>query len=107
MQISIQNNQENSYEKIKKFLNNPITKFSLGTVGGITSIGALSLIVKLVYDKIYENIIYNEIKIDNDVTLSIADQIWIAKNMILFAQKTPLCWHNVFMQLLACPEYIY
>ena len=107
MQINIQNNQENSYEKFKKFLNNPITKFSLGTVGGIA---ALSLIAKLIYDKIHQNKhqnkIYKELII-NDVILSIADQIWIDKNMILFAQKDRLCWHNVFMQLLACPEYIY
>ena len=107
MQINIQNNQENSYEKFKKFLNNPITKLSLSTAGGIA---ALSLIAKLIYDKIHQNKIdkvYNELVIDNDVTLSTADQIWINKNMILFAQEYPLCWHNVFMQLLACPEYIY
>ena len=103
MHINIQNNQENSYEKFKKFLNNPITKFSLGMVGGTAVVG---LIAKLVYDKTHR-VVYNELVIDNDVALSVADQIWIAKNMILFAQEYPLCWHNVFMQLLACPEYIF
>ena len=104
MPISVQNNQENSYEKFKKFLNNPITKFSLGMVGGTA---VLSLIAKLIYDKIHQNNhqnkIYKELII-NDVILSIADQIWIAKNMILFAQKYPLCWHNSFMQFLVCPD---
>ena len=74
MHINIQNNQENSYEKFKKFLNNPITKLSLSTAGGIV---ALSLIAKLIYDKIHQNKhqnkIYKELII-NDVILSIADQ---------------------------------
>ena len=106
MQINIQNNQENLYEKIKKMMNNPFVKFSLGFVG----LGTIGIAAKLIYDKIHQNKIdkvYNELVIDNDVTLSTADQIWISKNMILFAQKYPLCWHNVFMQLLACPEYIH
>ena len=104
MPISVQNNQENSYEKFKKFLNNPITKFSLSMAGGTALFG---LIAKLVYDKIHQNNhqnkIYKELII-NDVTLSVADQIWIAKNMILFAQQYPLCWHNTFMQFLVCPD---
>ncbi len=40
----------------------------------------------------------------NGVKLSVSDQIWIAKNMILFEWKYPLCWHNAFMQFLACPD---
>ena len=104
MPISVQNNQENSYEKFKKFLNNPITKFSLGMVGGTALVG---LIAKLIYDKIHQNNhqnkIYKELII-NDVTLSVADQIWIDKNMILFAWKYPLCWHDNFMQFLVCPD---
>ena len=93
---------EHKCEKIKKIL-----KYLSGTgvAGFIFAIAA-----KLIYDKIHQNKIdkvYNELVIDNDVTLSTADQIWISKNMILFAQKYPLCWHNVFMQLLACPEYIH
>ena len=86
MQINIQNNQENSYEKFKKFLNNPITKLSLSTAGGIA---ALSLIAKLIYDKIHQNKhqnkIYKELII-NDVILSIADQIWFAKNFSGYSQ---------------------
>ena len=92
MPISVQNNH------------NPITKFSLGMVGGTA---ALSLIAKLIYDKIHQNNhqnkIYKELII-NDVTLSVADQIWIDKNMILFAWKYPLCWHDNFMQFLVCPD---
>ena len=79
MPISVQNNQENSYEKFKKFLSNPITKFSLGMVGGTA---ALSLIAKLIYDKIHQNKIdkvYNELVIDNDVTLSTADHALLAQ----------------------------
>ena len=101
MPISVQNDQENSYEKFKKFLNNPITKFSLSMAGGTALVG---LIAKLIYDKTHQNKIYTEPVIDDDVTLSVADQIWIAKNMILFAQKYPLCWHNTFMQFLVCPD---
>ena len=86
MHINIQNNQENSYEKFKKFLNNPITKLSLSTAGGIV---ALSLIAKLIYDKIHQNKhqnkIYKELII-NDVILSIADQIWFAKNFSGYSQ---------------------
>ena len=104
MPISVQNNQENSYEKFKKFLNNPITKFSLSMAGGTALV---SLIAKLIYDKIHQNNhqnkIYKELII-NDVTLSVADQIWIDKNMILFAWKYPLCWHDNFMQFLVCPD---
>ena len=104
MPISVQNNQENSYEKFKKFLNNPITKFSLSMAGGTALVG---LIAKLIYDKIHQNNhqnkIYKELII-NDVTLSVADQIWIDKNMILFAWKYPLCWHDNFMQFLVCPD---
>ena len=40
----------------------------------------------------------------NGVKLSVSDQIWIAKNMILFKWENPLCWHNAFMQFLACPD---
>ena len=103
MPISVQNNQENLYKKIKKMMNNPFVKFLLGFVG----LGTIGIAAKLIYDKIHHDKVYNELVIDNDVTLSTADQIWINKNMILFAQEYPLCWHNVFMQLLACPEYIY
>ena len=90
---------EHKCEKIKKIL-----KYLSGTgvAGFIFAIAA-----KLIYDKIHQNKIdkvYNELVIDNDVTLSVADQVWIKKNMILFAQQTSLCFHNAFMQLLACPE---
>ena len=74
MQINIQNNQENLYEKIKKMMNNPFVKFSLGFVG----LGTIGIAAKLIYDKIHQNKIdkvYNELVIDNDVTLSTADQI--------------------------------
>ena len=90
---------EHKCEKIKKIL-----KYLSGTgvAGFIFAIAA-----KLIYDKIHQNNhqnkIYKELII-NDVTLSIADQIWIDKNMILFAWEYPLCWHDNFMQFLACPD---
>ena len=96
MHINIQNNQENSYEKFKKFLNNPITKFSFGIVGGLTGIGVLSLIAKLIYDKINKN---------NSIKLDVNDEKYIEKNFFLCAWKNNSCWNDAFIQFLMCPEY--
>lgn len=96
MHINIQNNQENLYEKIKKFLNNPITKFSFGIVGGLTGIGVLSLIAKLIYDKINKN---------NSIKLDVNDEKYIEKNFFLCAWKNNSCWNDAFIQFLMCPEY--
>ncbi len=96
MHINIQNNQENLYEKIKKILNNPITKFSFGIVGGLTGIGVLSLIAKLIYDKINKN---------NSIKLDVNDEKYIEKNFFLCAWKNNSCWNDAFIQFLMCPEY--
>jgi len=84
-------------EQMKKILgkvwNNPYGKASTSAIATLLTIGTL----KFTYDA----------KNTNRVNLTPADTAWIKKNMILFDQKFPLCWHNVFMQLLLCPEYIY
>ena len=91
----IQNNHQNFYENFKKIFNNPISKFSLGFV--VSSFIA-TITAKLIYDKI-KNL--------DKIQLTPADVAWIKKNIILIEQDYPLCWHNAFMQFLACPEILY
>lgn len=86
---------KNTEKILGKVWDDPRGKFSISALGALSSIGLL----KLIYDAVKNT--------ENGVKLTPNDIAWIKKNMILFAQKLPLCWHNVFMQLLVCPEYIY
>ena len=92
--LVIQNNYQDFYKKIKNILNNSNIKFLLSAVASSSGIG----VTKLIYDKI-SNI--------GKIEITPADIAWIKKNIVLIEQDYPLCWHNAFMQFLACPEILY
>ncbi len=102
MEINIQQkiNSEFKYEKIKKMLNNPFIKVSLGFVG----IGTIGIAAKLIYDKLH-NYTFEQ-RMINGIIVSITDQIWIAKNFFLckWGRGNYLCWNDVFIQLLMAPD---
>ena len=100
--IQVNSQQDNSkfkYEKIKKMLNNPFVKFSLGFVG----LGTIGIAAKLIYDKLNNKNIESE-KID-EIKLDANDKKFIAKNFFLCQWKNNSCWNDVFIQFLMCPEY--
>ena len=90
----------------------------------IASVAAISIVGKILYDKLtkndnnnprsqqnnqFENNEWKDLVYDRDIEingikLTPADQKWFRTYMILFQQQYPLCWHNASMQFLACPE---
>lgn len=85
-----------SRDLIKKVLNDSKARFLLGSSAGLAGTG--SAVWFLNY------LLTNKERIVNGLKLSIAYQNWIRDNMILFLHDGFLCWHNTFMQFLACPE---
>jgi len=100
MQVNAQqeSNSKFKYEKIKKILNNPAVKFSLSSIGVVAGIGTLGLVARLIYDKLNNK--NNEIKLDAN------DKKFIAKNFFLckWGGGNNLCWNDVFIQFLMCPD---
>ena len=103
MEVNIQQkiNSEFKYEKIKKMLNNPFIKVSLGFVG----IGTIGIAAKLIYDKLNNKNIESK-KIKDEIKLDANDKKFIAKNFFLcgWGKGNYLCWNDVFTQLLMCPD---
>ena len=95
---SQQDNSKFKYEKIKKMLNNPFVKFSLGFVG----LGTIGIAAKLIYDKLNNKNIESE-KID-EIKLDANDKKFIAKNFFLCKWKNSSCWNDVFIQFFMCPD---
>ena len=108
MEVNIQQkiNSEFKYDKIKKMLNNPFIKFSLGFVG----IGTIGIVAKLIYDKLNnKNIENKKINMKQDkyeIKLDANDKKYIAKNFFLckWGGGNNLCWNDVFIQLLMRPD---
>ena len=92
---------EHKYEKIKKMLNNPFIKVSLGFVG----IGTIGIAAKLIYDKLNNKNIESK-KIKDEIKLDANDKKFIAKNFFLCGREgiNNPCWNNVFIQFLMCPD---
>ena len=101
--MQVNNQQDNSkfkYEKIKKFLNNPFVKFSLGFVG----LGTIGIAAKLIYDKINNKNIESK-KTKDEIKLDANDKKFVAKNFFLckWGEGNYFCWNDVFIQFLMLP----
>ena len=103
-------NKENKQLNLEKRnrQNSGIPKPVLYTGLSIAGVAAISIIGKILYDK-SRNKEQKIVKINDklqvgNVILNSADMKWINDYIVVFRQVYPLCWHNVSMQYLACPE---